>query len=119
MFFCKSAVFDHGATVRPPTRQDEWTEQLSSVRGVGALEELALQSDRRQSRSLLRFPARLLTGERQQQQHGQVPQAAEEQLAGAAAVALAVEAEGQVADEQVDGQGDEGEGPGGEVQHGG
>lgn len=46
-----------------------------------------------------------------------MPQAAEEQLAGAAAVALAVEAEGQVADVQVDGQGDDGEGPGGDVQH--
>lgn len=58
----------------------------------------------------------LLAGERQQQQHGQVPQAAEEELAGAAAVALVVEAEGQEADVQVDGQGDDGEGPGGQVQ---
>lgn len=47
-----------------------------------------------------------------------MPEAAEEQLAGAAAVSLAVEAEGQVADVQVDGQGDDGEGPGGDVQHG-
>lgn len=62
--------------------------------------------------------ARLLAGERQQQQHGQVPQAAEEQLAGAAAVSFAVEAEGQVADVQVDGEGDDGEGPGGDVQRG-
>lgn len=48
-----------------------------------------------------------------------MPEAAEEQLAGAAALSLAVEAEGQVADVQVDGEGDDGEGPGGEVQHGG
>lgn len=47
-----------------------------------------------------------------------MPEAAEEQLAGAAALSLAVEAEGQVADVQVDGEGDDGEGPGGDVQHG-
>lgn len=47
-----------------------------------------------------------------------MPEAAEEQLAGAAAVPLAVEAEGQVADVQVDGQGDDGERPGGDVQRG-
>lgn len=47
-----------------------------------------------------------------------MPQAAEEQLAGAVAVSLAVEAEGQVADVQVDGQRDDGEGPRGDVQHG-
>lgn len=63
-------------------------------------------------------PTRLLAGERQQQQHGQVPQAAEEQLAGAAAVRLVVEAEGQVADVQVDGQRDKGERPRGHVQSG-
>lgn len=64
------------------------------------------------------IPARLLAGERQQQQHGQVPQAAEEQLAGAAALRLVVEAEGQVADVQVDGQRDDGERPCGHVQNG-
>lgn len=64
------------------------------------------------------LPARLLAGERQQQQHGQVPQAAEEQLPGAAAVRLVVEAEGQVADVQVDGQRDDGERPRGHVQSG-
>lgn len=47
-----------------------------------------------------------------------MPQAAEEQLAGAAAVPTVVEAEGQVADVQVDGEGDDGKGPGGDVQHG-
>lgn len=47
-----------------------------------------------------------------------MPQAAEEQLAGAVAISPAVEAVGQVADVQVDGQGDDGEGPGGDVQHG-
>lgn len=60
----------------------------------------------------------LLAGQRQQQQHGQVPQAAEEQLAGAAAVRPVVEAEGQVADVQVDGQRDDGERPRGHVQSG-
>lgn len=48
-----------------------------------------------------------------------MPQAAEEQLAGAAAVGLAVKAEGQVADVQVDGETDDREGPGGQIQHGG
>lgn len=47
-----------------------------------------------------------------------MPEAAEEQLAGAAAISLAVEAEGQVADVQVDGEGDDGERPGGDVQRG-
>ncbi len=47
-----------------------------------------------------------------------MPETAEEQLAGAAAVSFAVEAEGQVADVQVDGEGDDGEVPGGDVQHG-
>lgn len=47
-----------------------------------------------------------------------MPQAAEEQLAGAAAVRLVVEAEGQVADVQVDGQRDDGERPRGHVQGG-
>lgn len=47
-----------------------------------------------------------------------MPQAAEEELAGAGAVGPAVEAEGQVADVQVDGQRDQREGPRGHVQRG-
>lgn len=47
-----------------------------------------------------------------------MPEAAEEQLPGVVAVSFVVEAEGQVADVQVDGQRDEGEGPGGDVQRG-
>lgn len=46
-----------------------------------------------------------------------MPQAAEEQLAGTAAVCLVVKAEGQVADVQVDGETDDREGPVGQVQH--
>lgn len=45
----------------------------------------------------------LLAGESQKQQHGKVPEAAEEELAGAVSVSLLVKAEGQVADVQVDG----------------
>lgn len=60
------------------------------------------QHEGERRRTLVEF-AELLAGERQQQQHGQVPQAAEEELAGAAAVASAVEAERQVAEVQVDG----------------
>lgn len=46
-----------------------------------------------------------------------MPEATEEELAGALAFAVLVEAESQVADVQVDGQRDEWEGPGGDVQH--
>lgn len=47
-----------------------------------------------------------------------MPEATEKELAGALALATLVEAEGQVADVQVDGQRDERESPGGDVQHG-
>lgn len=62
--------------------------------------------------------ARLLAGERQQQQHGQVPQAAEEELAGGASVSSPVETEGQVDQVQVNRQRHKREGPGGHVQKG-
>lgn len=59
-----------------------------------------------------------LAGEGEQQKHGQVPKATEKELAGALALAALIEAEGQVADVQVDGQRDERESPGGDVQRG-
>lgn len=61
------------------------------------------------------FSAGLLTCEGEQQQHGQVPQAAEEQLARTVAVSVAVEAEGQEADVQVYGERDDGKSPCGDV----
>lgn len=48
-----------------------------------------------------------------------MPQAAEEQFPRAPAVCIHVEAEAEVGDVQVDGEGDDGEGPRGDVQHGG
>lgn len=47
-----------------------------------------------------------------------MPKATEKELAGALALATLIEAEGQVADVEVDGQRDERERPGGDVQHG-
>lgn len=61
----------------------------------------------------------LLTGEHEQQEQGQVPQAAEEQFPRAPAVCVHVEAEAEVGNVQVDGEGDDGEGPRGDVQGGG
>lgn len=66
-------------------------------------------------RLLSRAP--FLAGEGEQQQHGQVPKATEEELAGALALTMLVEAEGQVADVQVDGQRNERESPRGDVQY--
>lgn len=47
-----------------------------------------------------------------------MPQAAEEELPGALPVRVAVEPEAEVGNVQVDGQGDDGEGPRGDVQGG-
>lgn len=47
-----------------------------------------------------------------------MPKATEKELAGALALATLIEAEGEVADVEVDGQRDERESPGGDVQHG-
>lgn len=46
-----------------------------------------------------------------------MPKATEKELAGALALAMLIETESQVADVQVDGQRDERESPGGDVQH--
>lgn len=45
-----------------------------------------------------------------------MPQAAEEQFPGALSVCIHIEAEAEVGDVQVDGEGDDGEDPGGNVQ---
>lgn len=59
--------------------------------------------------------AGLLAREGKQQQHRQVPQAAEEQLARTVAVSFAVEAERQEANVQVYGERDDGKSPSGDV----
>jgi len=47
---------------------------------------------------------RLLAGEHDQQQQGQMPEAAEEELPGAAAVCIPVEPKAEVGDVQVKGE---------------
>lgn len=74
--------------------------------------------------SALRLPAvpvraPLLAGEHEQQEQGQVPEAAEEQLPGALPVRVPVEPEAEVGNVQVDGERDDGEGPCGDPQGGG
>lgn len=59
-----------------------------------------------------------LAGEHEQQEQGQVPQAAEEQLPGALPVRVRVEPEAEVGNVQVDGEGDDGEGPRGDLEDG-
>lgn len=61
------------------------------------------------------FSTGLLACEGEQQQHGQVPQAAEKQLARTVAVSFAVEAERQEADVQVYGERDDGKSPSGDI----
>lgn len=63
--------------------------------------------------------APLLAGEHEQQEQGQVPEAAEEQLPGALPVRVPVEPEAEVGNVQVDGERDDGEGPRGDPQGGG
>lgn len=65
---------------------------------------------------ILRHTA-LLAGERQQKQHGQMPETTEKELAGILPVAMAIEPKGQVADVKVNRQRHQGESPGGDVQH--
>lgn len=70
---------------------------------------------------LPRGPARArgpLAGEQEQQEQGQVPQAAEEQLPGALPVRVGVEPEAEVGNVQVDRQRDDGEGPRGDLERG-
>lgn len=57
-----------------------------------------------------------LTGEHEQQEEGQVPQAAEEQFPGALPVCIHIELEAEVGNVQVDGQRDDREGPRSDVQ---
>lgn len=61
-------------------------------------------------------PGRPLAGQHQQQEQRQVPEAAEEQLPGALPVRVPVEPEAEVGNVQVDGEGDDREGPRGDIQ---
>lgn len=61
----------------------------------------------------------LLTGEHEKQEQGQMPEAAEEQFPGTLPVCIPVEPEAEVGNIQVDGEGDDGEGPCGDIQDGG
>lgn len=79
------------------------SSQFLYKNGCLSWSSVALISRERRRRRLLAVSAVLLAGEGQQQQHGQVPQAAEEELAGAVAVSLLAKAKSQVADVQVDG----------------
>lgn len=59
---------------------------------------------------------RFLAGEHDKQQHWQVPQTAEEELPGAAAVGIPVEPKAEVGDVEVDRERNDGESPCGDVE---
>ena len=61
----------------------------------------------------------LLTGEHEQQEQGQMPEAAEEQSPGTLPVCIRVELEAKVGNIHIDGQRDGGEGPRSNIQDGG
>lgn len=65
------------------------------------------------------FRARPLAGEHEQQEQGQVPEAAEEQLPGALSVCIHIEPEAEVGNVQVDRERYGREGPRGDTQGGG
>ncbi|KAL0596765.1 hypothetical protein AAY473_032092 [Plecturocebus cupreus] len=118
---CSRGAATHSSDFRGTVTQVVSPEvQITTTRSLGSRGKGAVGVPARSAGRGPRVPAPapLLAGEHEQEQQRQVPQAAEEQSPRAPAVSVHVEAEAEVGDVGIDGQGNDGERPSGDVQDG-